>query len=180
MRIGFCGYATAGKDEAAKALVEERGFVKVNMSDALQRDLRILNPLIQLNDGQIARLDYWLTKYSYDALKAVSDDYRTQLQRYGTDVWRTVNPDIWVSRAAEEASHHDKVVTTGIRYLNEIKGIDYLIRITRNGTGPLNDHTSEQLDPLYPYVTASLGNNGTVEELRAAVLDLYDRMIPVA
>lgn len=45
MRIGLTGYAKSGKDEVADVLATEYGFVKVNMSDAINNYLCILDPI---------------------------------------------------------------------------------------------------------------------------------------
>jgi hypothetical protein len=177
MRIGFCGYATAGKDVAASALVEHRGFVKVNMSDALQRDLKILDPYIEVLGAHI-RVSQALMVYTYDSLKEVSEDYRTLLQRYGTDVWRSVDEEVWVRRANHEADRHDRVVTTGIRFLNEMDGIDYLIYVERPGVGPVNGHVSDAgIQAVIDVADFQLVNDGTPEELQASALALVDELL---
>lgn len=143
MRVGVCGFATSGKDVVASVLVERFGFVKVNMSDALARDLWLLNPLIESPDGAPLRLAEILSVMSFDTAKAAYPDLRRLLQRYGTEVWRAVDVDTWVRRAAQEAAKHDRVVTTGIRFLNELAGIDTMVRVVRPGVGPVNDHVSD-------------------------------------
>lgn len=177
MRIGFCGYATAGKDVAAQALVDERGFTKVNMSDALLRDMMILDPIIA--GGQ--RLSRLLAFYSYDQLKAQFPDFREMLQRYGTDVWRTVDENVWVRRAQQTIDSLGlvNVVTTGIRFPNEMTGIDYLIAVTRPGIGPVNSHVSDAgLEDLIQHAHLHLVNDGSMEDLRAKTIKAYDRIKP--
>lgn len=173
MRIGFCGYATAGKDVAAQALVDERGFTKVNMSDALLRDMLILDPMIV--GGH--RLSTVLKAYSYDEAKDLFPEFRELLQRYGTDVWRTVDENVWVRRAIRTIREKNltKVVTTGIRFPNEMTGIDFLVAVTRPGVGPVNDHVSDQgLEELIQHAHLHLVNDGSVEDLGAKMLKAYD------
>lgn len=179
MRIGFCGYATAGKDVAAQALVDERGFTKVNMSDALLRDMLILNPSVSAGEGVYSNVRSLVAFYGYDEAKARFPGFRELLQRYGTDVWRTVDPDVWVRRAAQSITERGltKVVTTGIRFPNELRGIDYLVSVERPGVGPVNAHASDAgLWQLAGNVHLTLINDGTVEDLRKKMLAAYDRL----
>lgn len=181
MRIGFCGYATAGKDVAAQALVDERGFTKVNMSDALLRDMLILDPMIKVTDwGEGERLSSILEEYSYDEAKAEFPDFRELLQRYGTDVWRSVDPDIWVKRAIQtiEAQGLTKVVTTGIRFPNEMTGIDLLVHVSRPGVGPINGHASDAgMADVIARADLTLVNDGTMKDLRIKMLQAYDHWL---
>jgi hypothetical protein len=177
MRVGLCGYAMSGKDVAASALVEQRGFVRVNMSDALFRDLRILDPLIE-TDGAPARLSTILSLYTPDEAKALYPDLRRMLQCYGTDVWRSVDADVWVNRAAREASKHEHVVTTGIRFLNELRYIDLLIHVERPSVGPVNDHVSDTgIAHVAEYASHHVLNDGTAEQLKERVVSLVDRYL---
>ena len=171
----------SGKDVAAQALVQHRGFVMVNMSSALLRDMTILDPYIRLgeaNGGHFMRVSNALHLYPYDELKAQSDDFRTLLQRYGTDVWRSVDEDIWVKRAAQAASHHDNVVTTGVRFTNEIEGIDWLIHVNRPGYGPVNDHVSDAgMQDVIDRAAFRIDNTGSMAELQAKTLALYEHLL---
>lgn len=179
IRIGICGYATSGKDVMASALVEHRGFVRINMSDPLLRDLRILNPLIDPGDGDAPqRLDNLLRLHTFEELKQRSSDFRCLLQRYGTDVWRSINPSTWVKRVAVEAARHERVVTTGIRFLNEIVGIDVLVNVERPGVGPVNDHVSDAgIGEVADRADYHVLNDSSLDALRARTLALADQIL---
>lgn len=171
MRIGISGYATSGKDEVASVLVEHFGFVRVNMSDALVRDLLLLDPMIETYRGQASRLSDLLSVYTYDDAKARFPDLRRMLQIYGTDVWRSVDPDVWVRRAERSAAGFDRVVTTGIRFENELYGIDRLIHVVRPGVGPVNAHVSDSgIEAVISRSDATVVNDGSLEQLRDRVL----------
>jgi hypothetical protein len=175
MRVGFCGYATSGKDVAAQALVDERGFVRVNMSDALLRDLRILNPLVETPRGRAVRLLDILDTLTFEQAKANYPDLRTMLQVYGTDVWRSVDEDVWVRRARQEAARHERVVTTGIRFDNELADIDVLIYVERPNVGAVNAHVSDRgIVDLIDRAQHRLVNDGSVGDLRKAALSVID------
>ena len=171
MRIGICGYATSGKDEVAQVLVDEFGFQRVNMSDALMRDLLILDPLVEAPVGPPERLSALLRVYTYEQAKARFPDLRRMLQAYGTDVWRSVDPDVWVRRADRTASTIDRVVTTGIRFENEMRGLDHLIHVVRPGVGPVNGHVSDAgIGDVIARSDATVLNDGSLSQLRERVL----------
>jgi len=167
MRIGLTGYATAGKDVVADVLVEEYGFVKVNMSDALDKYLQILNPYVPSLIGG-SHIRYQKLREYYDYVEAKQfPEVRRLLQALGTEVGRSIDPDMWVKELEKEASKHEHVVTTGVRYPNEIAEGMTLIRVRRPGVGPINDHTSEDLEPVFAHVEFTIENDGTVEDLQA-------------
>lgn len=177
MRVGVCGYAMSGKDVAASALVERRGFVKVNMSDALMRDLLILDPLIDTG-GVAARLSSLIESHGFEGAKAMFPDFRRMLQIYGTEVWRTIDEDTWVNRAAREAARHERVVTTGIRFPNELVGIDALVHVERPGVGPVNDHVSDTgIGDVIRLAQFHLVNDSTPEALGDAMIALIDSLL---
>jgi hypothetical protein len=174
MRIGITGYAGSGKDVVADVLVETFGFRKVNMSDALDRYLQILNPIIQIEfvtDG-----DYFprIAPVRYADLRATTDlteakkipEVRQLLQRLGTDVGRAIDPEMWVNELNKEADKHRHVVTTGIRFIEEVDPLDVLIHVDRIGFGPVNDHPSEMLDDIFVQSHYTLQNAGTIEDLQ--------------
>lgn len=177
MRVGLCGYATSGKDVAASALVERRGFVKVNMSDALLRDLLILDPLIE-TDGAPCHLSTILALYTFDEAKYRYPAFRKMLQRYGTEVWRAVDEDVWVRRARTEAERHPRVVTTGVRFVNELNGIDVLVHVSRPNVGPVNGHVSDAgMHDVIERADFHLVNDGSMEDLGDKMVCLIDRLL---
>lgn len=182
-RIGICGYATAGKDEAARALVERLDFVSVNMSHALQRDIDVLDPWIKVDDREdgsalCRRLSALRAEFTYDEAKQRFLDYRETLQVYGTEVHRAIDPNYWVRRAAAEADKYARVVTTGVRFLNERTGIDYLIYVERPGVGPINGHVSDAgMAEVIATANATIVNDGTVEELHDKIVTLVEGLL---
>lgn len=166
MRIGLTGYATSGKDEVADVLATEYGFVKVNMSDAINNYLCILNPIISIQHFPALRYAEYVAEHGYVQAKE-HPEVRRLLQTFGTDVGRAIDLDMWVKEAAKLASLHERVVTTGIRYVNEAVPGMMVVRVNRPGFGPLNDHTSESLADVFALAEITIENDGTLEELRA-------------
>ena len=178
MIIGLVGYAQAGKDEAARALVEQ-GFTKVAFADPLREMLLALNPVIDARpsfagrDVNLLRYRDYLDACGYESAKA-HPEVRRLLQRLGTEAGRQVlGEDVWVNAWVERATWHQCVVTTDVRFDNEVNAVRSLggiiVRVDRPGTGPANDHASETL-PARVKPNLVISNNGTVEDLHAAVL----------
>jgi len=118
VRVGITGYATAGKDVIADVLVAEYGFTKINMSTALNNYLCILNPTVASNP--LVTYADAVRGLGYVQAKAVYPEVRRLLQVMGTEVGRVIDQDMWVKELEKLAVQHKRVVTTGIRYPNEI------------------------------------------------------------
>lgn len=173
--VGITGYATSGKDTFAKSLALRGGFKVMGMSDALLEMARVLNPLLQHDDGQLFELNRVLNMLGYTEAKKIPS-VREYLQRLGTEAVRDIiGNDSW-TRAAENRfvgllEEGKNVAVTGIRFPNEgamIKAYGgTLVKILREGTQPSNDHSSDtQLDTLP--VDMVIFNNGTVDDLGTA------------
>jgi len=178
MKIGLTGYAETGKDAVADQLVEEFGFVKINMSDALDKYLRILNPYIAATIGfggailAVRYVDLVETVGYVEAKK--HPEVRRLLQTLGTEVGRSIDPLVWVKELAKEAAKHDRVVTTGIRYRNEVTPSMTLIRVDRPGYGPLNDHSSEDLEGVFKLARNVIHNSSDLEGLKVTTRVMAD------
>lgn len=170
MRIGIAAYAESGKDEVADVLVEEYGFVKINMSDALDKYLIILNPILDETGIRYAELR---AKVDFVTAKR-HPEVRRLLQKFGTEVGREIDVDLWVREVAKLAVQHTNVVTTGIRYTNEAVPGMCVVRVNRPGYGPLNDHSSESLDDVFALADFTIDNDGTLEQLRHRVRMMAD------
>jgi hypothetical protein len=170
--VGITGYATSGKDTFAKSLALRGGFKVMGMSDALLDMARVLNPLLQYDDGQLFELNRVLAAVGYTEAKKIPS-VREYLQRLGTEAVREIlGNDSW-TRAAERKfvgllAEGTNVAVTGIRFPNEAQMIKAyggtIVKILRNGTEPSNGHSSDtELDTLP--VDMVVFNNGTVDDL---------------
>lgn len=188
--IALSGYARAGKDEAAKVLVEKHGFIQVAFADKLREMLYQLNPLLgSLNldnpwfKERHKRLVYVqdvIDKYGWQGYKETewSTEIRRLLQRLGTEAGRqTLWDSIWIDAALTGLPEDAKVVVSDARFLNEFDAViargGYIWRIDREGVGPANDHISETQAVGYDKFSLHLNNNGTLEEFRQMVSDEY-------
>lgn len=168
MRLGITGYAGAGKDAVADLLVENHGFVKINMSDALHDAMLALDPIINIDGTRYCELIY---RWGYVEAKR-DPEVRMLLQRLGTEVGRALDQNIWVKAVNRKAQGLDRVVTTGIRFPNEVEPLDVLVWVDRPGVGPINDHPSDDLSRITSRADYVLVNDGDLEYLEEAVEDL--------
>ena len=148
--IGLSGYARSGKDEAAKVLVEEFGFIRVAFADKLRDFLYALNPIVEVEwrPTTVPRAEYWCVQdvvnlHGWDGYKATrfGPEIRRLLQRLGTEAGRNTMWDtIWIDAAFANLPEDAKVVVTDARFPNEAEAIKErggnIVRVTRNGVGP--------------------------------------------
>lgn len=174
--IGLSGYSTAGKDEAAKALVEH-GYTRIAFADVLRDMAYAIDPYIDVSDGpheyEFGRLSGLIDRYGWDQAKNDFPDVRRLLQRLGTEAGRKIlGENIWIETAFSRAASSN-IVVTDVRFPNEADAIrsraGVVVRITRNGVGPRNDHASELALVDYPF-DYYIENNGTIEDLHAKVV----------
>ena len=162
--IGLSGYARAGKDTAARIIVERHGFVRAAFADALKQVLVGLDPLVP--DGvHLSTILAELPGGIEDA-KAIPE-VRQLLQRLGNEAGRSVlGEDVWVRTLFERCPV--RTVISDCRYPNEAEAIrargGLVIRVERPGYGPINGHTSEIALDGFDFDSV-IDNDGTVEDL---------------
>ena len=127
---------------------------------------------------------WWDAGGSWDRLKQISPDIRGLLQRIGTEAGREILGEyVWVDIAytkiweAKQAGCPG-VVVTDLRFANEHETVrdpegirDFqstIIRISRPGVGPVNDHESDQHLAGFE-VDHELVNDGDKEQLWASI-----------
>ena len=196
--IALSGFARSGKDEAAKVLVEELGFVRVAFADKLREVLYALNPIVS-GSLMLPTNDVWVDEqlskalategnikvqdvihsYGWDGYKEsqFGAEIRRLLQRLGTEAGRqTLWDSIWIDAALTGLPEDARVVVTDVRFPNEaqaIKDRDGIVwRVERPGVGPANSHPSETSLDDWPF-DAWIGNTGTLDDFREAVVAGY-------
>lgn len=180
--IGLHGYATAGKDEAARGLVP-LGFTRVSFGDRVRNGLLRLNPIIgfvekrgtcgSILSRELIRLRDVVYERGWDVAKQ-DPEVRRLLQRYGTEAGRDVHgPDCWVRLAKTEADgildRGGRVVFTDVRFDTETALVRHyggaLIGIRRPGVGPVNGHVSDRGVEVDRWIQ----NNSSPQALHAAI-----------
>lgn len=176
--VGLCGYARSGKDTAALALTEQ-GWFRLAFADQMRDSLYRLNPPVLARRTWSARgVRELVDQFGWDGIKASKNwgpPVRELMQGYGQEL-RRIDPLVWVRPIVREiedragGSSDRFVVVTDVRYANEAFALQNLggqiVRITRPGVGPANDHDSEVIDF---YVDLTIVNDGTVRDLRESV-----------
>lgn len=182
--IALSGYARSGKDEAAKVLVEEFGFVQVAFADKLREMLYALNPMCgrgwDTSDRPVVYVQDVIDEYGWGGYKETEHgtEIRRLLQRLGTEAGRqTLWDSIWIDAALTGPDEDAKVVVSDARFFNEFDAVrdrgGYIWRIEREGIGPANDHPSETEAVGYDKFSLFLHNNGTLEEWRDLIGNEY-------
>lgn len=181
--IGLSGLAGSGKDTAADAL-REHDYVVGKFARPLYEAVLTLDPWIRtamIVPPQTERLSALVRRDGWEHVKRTYPEVRRLLQVMGTEVGRNIiGEDTWVNAADLWYDQQDApVVWTDMRFPNEVAWLrsrgGLWVHIERPGHEPEGQgHASEgAIDPVEAdYV---LTNNGTVEELRNALLEIVER-----
>lgn len=134
--IGLVGYPNTGKDTIAESLNEQWGYERVAFGDAVKDLLLQLDPEY-LNSHAI------LERCKREGLC----NTREKLQNLG-QFMRDVDEDYWLNKV-NQSGVPNNAVFTDIRYENELAFVrrnfgGVIFGVTREGAGPVNDHTSER------------------------------------
>lgn len=133
------------------------------------------------NIEDIKMLNDEMFKTSPNSLEIKAEDghvltYREILQRFGTEVGRSVDPDLWIKSTFNYMEPEGNYIITDVRFKNEAKAcLDkgaVLIRINRE-TENMEHQSEHDMDDFKDY-THIIDNNGTLEELidKALALNL--------
>lgn len=100
---------------------------------------------------------------------------RELLQRFGTEVGRNINPDIWIEALFTSLEDTGSYIITDLRFKNEAEAIKdrlngKLIRINRESV--VMPHDSETGLDDYDKFDLVIDNNGTIEDLINKVINL--------
>jgi uncharacterized protein with PIN domain len=157
MILGLTGYAGVGKDTAAEYLVKEFNFTRVAFADKLRQLAYNINPYIHHEvPGLSHRLVGIVDEMGWDRAKREIIAIREFLQGTGHGARLTFGDPFWIQAAfTPEVLQNTDIVVTDVRYENEVKYIadlgGYIIRIQRDGFGPINDHITEK-ELAYDYI----------------------------
>jgi len=183
MIVGITGKKRAGKDTLAGLIAAELSVPVTTMAlaDPLKEALEILNPTIPLNGMSLrghTDLQTVISQVGWEQAKDKYPEVRRLMQSYGSDVIRHLfDQDFWVNELLENVKdykliHGDNVVVIvpDVRFPNEAKITDLLIRVVRDGTDG-DEHASENALDDYP-ADFTVDNNGTHEDLQKSAVRL--------
>lgn len=178
--IGLGGLLRSGKDTFADYLVDNHGYVKLNMSEPLHEAMLTLNPIVHPESPiaagvvQVRRYSEWVDSVGYTEAKK-KPEVRRLLQVLGTEIGRKMfDENVWVDLAGkridELRADGKPVVITGLRYPNEIEMIrarkGRSIWVDRGGL-PTSDHPSENSVKAEDF-DFTISNTGGLNDLYAA------------
>ena len=158
--IGFAGKAHAGKDIAGKYLVDKYYFKHYYFAKPLKEGC---NKMFNLSDEQIRNKEKVIEPWGKSP--------RELYQLLGTDVARTIDPNVWVKNA--EMFYKNaigfSVVITDVRFANEAKWIrdkgGIVVYINRQQKEiEANNHSSEN-GLSGKDVDVYIENDGTINDL---------------
>lgn len=155
--VGLWGYAGAGKDTAAEALVNWDGWTRVAVSDKILEFALRINPVIgyeaetpgaQIGNGRhtaYAHLSDLVDHLGVTEAKKIPE-VRALFQDVGVAVRDMIDPDAWVKATMNDLPEGN-IVFTSTRFPNEAQAITdaggKIIRVTRPGVHAVNGHITE-------------------------------------
>lgn len=187
--VGFVGFKQSGKDTAAQALVEHRGFTRIGFADAVKDMALAIDPLIFVAwrdrvrlgiESPYLRLRELVNLVGMDSAKSVPM-VREFLQRLGTEGVRDIiGKDAWVKAWHKKARDikNNLVVVPDVRFFNEASYLwrefgALIIRIERPGQDIGDQHDSEQ-EQTHIQAQMTVSNHKDVQWLHKGVLTTYD------
>lgn len=130
-----CGFSDAGKDQVAKRLIDEHGFIKLSFASVLKDILSILFSWDRnMMEGTTKESREWretVDEWWSDKLLIQNFTPRWAMQNIGTDLFRQYfNTDIWIFALEKKLKNlkNANVVITDCRFENEynfLKNITY-------------------------------------------------------
>lgn len=180
MKIALSGFAGAGKDEAAKVLVNEYCFTRIAFADPMREAMYALDPWVSVCGGHVESLSAAVDRMGWDKAKREYTEIRRLLQVFGTEVGREMfGANFWVDLAMRNASQFERVVFTDCRFENEAQAVreagGQVWRITRPGVGPVNGHVSDKGLPD-ALVDRTIHNEGSVEDLAETIRQVMETL----
>lgn len=197
MIIALCGKARSGKNTVGDILInifkEKYGTYFESISYARELKEKIKYDF-DMTDDQV-----------YGNLKEVSDERylkgkvalsgtggltkvpvywtpRQLLQYFGTDIYRNIDPNIWVRLLRKSLDKKGDYIITDARFPNEIDwvvdngGVRLIVeRDSRSEIGNVNHISETSLDTYSTNVDYYVDNNGTLEDLYKL---LKDKIVP--
>lgn len=176
MIIALFGPPGAGKDTVGKILVEQYAYRRVAFADKVRELALKLNPHIFSRDVCLQTV---VETYGWEIAKREIREVRFWLERVGDGCREVLGEDVWIKSAFRTVAVTENVVITDLRKFNEIDWLWWYAEhpetktavwhITRNGCEkrPFDEWRPE-------WATATIENNGTIEELTAKVKELMD------
>lgn len=188
MIIGITGLAGSGKDTFCKLYQEKHpSYQRIGFADAIRNALVVLDPIVECG----STLSEIVQRKGWDVAKRENFEVRRLLQVFGTEVGRKLfGENVWTKKVCSHIrnSGHSDWIIPDVRFENEILDLKHLslristqlciVRITRNGIRPLNNHASEA-GIHSAMIDVEIENNGPIEVLRQQLTEV-ENFVPLA
>ena len=167
--IGLAGPQGSGKNTCGEILAQSYGYVQMAFADPVRAGLYALNPLVELDNGIVARLQTIVDQIGWDSAKRNSINIRGLMQRFGTEAGRDLHGyNCWVNIAARR-SEIGHCVFTDVRFPNEADFIrscgGIIVYVGRDDVPEqVKNHKSEDYS-VQEDADFIIWNNGTKAEL---------------
>lgn len=180
MIIGFCGYAGAGKDTAAAAIM-----AAASVTGVAQR-FSFADPMRDMLTALGVPTKYMVVReLKEQPIPGLGRSYRQLAQTLGTEWGRECHgEDFWVNAlgARIESSPANLALIPDVRFPNEEAWLKrnggLLIRVVRPGVEPVNPHVSEaHVSSFTPY--AELYNTGPQGQFERDAVETFRNIIQV-
>jgi hypothetical protein len=177
--IAVIGALRSGKDSAANYLVEQYGFTKFALADALKDE--VIKALNAVEGG-----------WDRERLEAEKTRLRSLLQVWGTEFRRASDPGYWTRQLAERLRVHmapdiGRAIVTDARFTNELDMLrerGFIIVRLEMADKVLRDHlhrvaamSDEQIDAALAHPSEQEWRNYTADYTVPSELGFLDRLI---
>ena len=180
MLIGISGKKQTGKDTVCKIIKSSSSlgsmWYKHAFADKLKQVLAIiLNVRVEAFEDNIFKM-------SYSEIAKPEGGYYTNrelLQRFGTEVGRSISPTLWVDALFTSYSEHDHWIIPDVRFPSEAQAIKdrggIIIRVDRE-TLSHDNHPSETALDDYEGFDYRIDNNNDIEYLIGKVKEIMSQL----
>lgn len=177
MLIAICGHKFSGKSTVARLLHNATGYEVVSFADKLKDVCCVLSGCTreQLEDYDFKENELvpdYLRPYCGNAEKPT---FRAFLQRFGSEVMRGVNDNIWIDCTLSNCGKD--AIISDCRFPNEAKAIKerggIVIKVVRPDVKAEDSHQSEtRIDEIVPDII--IENNSDLKALQGNVSALVE------
>lgn len=177
--VGFAGPQGSGKDTCGEILAKNFNYLKAAFANPVRAALYALNPLVELDNGIVARLRTIVDQIGWDSAKRNSKDLRQLMQRMGTEAGRDIHGrDCWIRIASSlRACGRYNVAFCDVRFPNEVEFIKasggIIIYVQKNDVpAQVANHRSEEYNVLDD-ADFILCNNGSISDLIPEIRNIF-------
>jgi len=165
--IALTGFKGSGKDESALALT---GYTRYGIADPVKEICAIAFGLTEEEmTGDRVLKEKGLDRWPYESPRRL-------MQQVGTDLFRTLWPDVWVQAMRRHILNHEGqfIVISDLRFPNECEAVHQLggivVRVVRTDQPEsLDPHPSERYIPQLPVDHEILAATGEIESLHRQI-----------